>query len=256
MTRRYRFPFRALAALLLAWAAPAGAQSGPPLGTGEVVGRVVDAATLTPLAGAQVRMAALQRTVVSDSTGVFRLQRLPLGDHPTLVSRLGYRSMVSVWRVGPEGLELEVPLAAEPLMLEAIRVQGRRFEQRVRSSGRTVRGFTMEDLSMSTAPDARTFVRSRMGMVGVSCGALSTGSGPQDCVTVRGQPVRPCIIVDERPSFGGWSELELYRPQELYRVDVLGGGSVIQVYTTQYVRRMSSGRWTPTSADLLATIAC
>jgi hypothetical protein len=244
-----------LAALLLAWAAPAAAQGTPATGTGEVVGRVVDAATLTPLRGAQVRMAALRRTAVSDSNGVFRIARLPLGDHTTLVTRLGYRTMVSVWRVGAEGLELEVPLEVEPLALEAIRVEGRRFERRVRSSGRAARGFATEELAMSTAPDARTFVRSRMGMGSVSCGALSTG-GPQDCVLVRGQPVRPCIIIDERRSYGGWDELELYRPQELYRIDVLSGGAVIQVYTSQYVRRMNTAKWTPTSADILTMTAC
>jgi hypothetical protein len=70
------------------------------------------------------------------------------------------------------------------------------------------------------------------------------------------QAVRPCVIVDERPAFSGLAELELYRPQELFRVDVIAGGAVIQVYTTQYVQRMSSQRWTPISADNLSRIAC
>jgi hypothetical protein len=240
------------AALLLAWAAPAAAQAPD---TASVVGRAVDAATLAPLAGVQVRMSSLKRTAVSDSNGVFRIGGLPLGDHPTLVTRLGYRTSVAVWRVGPEGLELEVPLTAEPLMLEAIRVQSRRFERRIRASGFTVRGFGDEELLLSAAPDAGEFVRTRMGLVTTSCGSLSGGGG-SECVRVRGAPVRPCVIVDERPAFGGLAELGLYRPQELFRVDVVAGGAVIQVYTTQYVQRMSQGRWTPMSPDNLARIAC
>jgi hypothetical protein len=243
---------RLTAALLLAWAAPSAAQAPE---TAAVVGRAVDAATLAPLAGVQVRMSSLKRTAVSDSNGVFRLTGLPLGDHPTMVTRLGYRTSVGVWRVGPEGLELEVPLAAEPLVLEAIRVESRRFERRLRSSGSTVRGFGSEELTLSALPSAGEFVRARMGLASVPCGSLATGGG-QDCVRVRGASVRPCIIVDERPAFSGMAELDLYRPQELFRVDVLAGGAVIQVYTAQYVARMSQRRWTPMSPDNLSRIAC
>jgi hypothetical protein len=240
------------AVLLLAWAAPSAAQAPD---TASVVGRAVDAATLAPLPGVQVRMSSLKRTAVSDANGVFRITGLPLGDHTTMVTRLGYRTSVGVWRVGPEGLELEVPLTAEPLMLEAIRVQSRQFERRLRSSGYTVRGFASEELTLSTSPDAGEFVRTRMGLARTACGSLGVGGG-QECVRVRGAPVRPCVIVDERPAFGGFAELELYRPQELYRVDVIAGGAVIQVYTTQYVQRMNQGRWTPLSADNLTRIAC
>lgn len=243
---------RLTAALLLAWAAPSAAQAPD---TASVVGRAVDAATLAPLAGVQVRMSSLKRTAVSDSNGVFRIAGLPLGDHPTLVTRLGYRTSVGVWRVGPDGLELEVQLAAEPLVLEAIRVQSRRFERRLRASGFTVRGFGNEELALSGSSDASEFIRTRMGLARTACGSLGGGGG-QECVRVRGAPVRPCVIVDERPSFGGFAELELYRPQELFRVDVIAGGAIIQAYTTQYVQRMSQRRWTPLSPDNLARIAC
>ncbi len=243
---------RLTAALLLAWAAPSAAQAPD---TASVVGRAVDAATLAPIAGVVVRMSSLKRSAVSDSTGVFRLGGLPLGDHPTMVTRLGYRTTMGVWRVGREGLELEVPLAAEPLMLEAVRVESRRFERRLRSSGFRVRGFGSDELTASTATSASDFVLSRMGLARVPCGSLATGGGA-DCVRVRGASVRPCIIVDERPAFSGLAELELYRPQELFRVDVIAGGAVIQVYTTHYVQQMSSRRWTPLSADDLSRIAC
>jgi hypothetical protein len=249
--------------LALSMAAPAHAQDSEqqnvpsPPGAGMVLGRVVDAASSAPLAGVQVRMSALQRSVLTDADGVFSVRGLKAGDHTVLVSRIGYRTLVSVWRVGTEGLELEVRLEPEPLVLEAIQVHSRRFERRLRSSATNVRGFSADELRMSAHPDARSFVRSRMALASSSCGSLARPSdGPQDCVLVRGGPVRTCVIVDERPAFGGWSELELYRPQELFRVDVLGGGRVVQVYTTHYVARMSRGKWTPTSADLLSMIAC
>lgn len=258
---------RSITGILIAFvlaAAPARAQvgeqqsttsAGP--GAGIVVGRIVDAATLAPIAGAQVRMSSLERSAVSGADGVFTLRGLPAADHTVMVSRVGYETLVSVWRVGEAGLELEVPLEAQPLVLEALQVQTSRFDRRMRSTGLSARGYTAGELQNSAQPDARAFVRSRMGAIATGCGALSRpGDGAQECVLVRGGPVRTCIIVDERPAYGGWSELELYRPQELFRVDVLGGGRVVQVYTAHYVAQKSRGSWRPTNADNLSMIAC
>jgi hypothetical protein len=154
-------------------------------------------------------------------------------------------------------LELEVKLEVEPLVMEAIRVQSRRFERRMNSSGAAARGFNADELRSSSYPNAKDFVRARMAFAGVSCGALAKpGDGPQDCVLIRGAPTRVCIVVDERPAFGGWFELELLNPQELYRIDVIGGGRVVQVYTTGFVAYMTARNQSPTPADALSMIAC
>jgi hypothetical protein len=253
-----------VAAVAFAAASPVRAQAGErtsapaeSTGTALVMGRVVDAATLAPLPGAQVRVSTVPGVALADANGVFTVRDVPVGDHETMVSRIGYRSRVAVWRVGEQGLELEVQLEVEPLVMEAIRVQSRRFERRMNSSGATARGFDANELRSSSYPNAKEFVRARMGMVGVSCGALAKPSdGPQDCVMARGGPTRTCIIVDERPAFGGWFELELLNPQELFRVDVIGGGRVVQVYTTAFVAQLTARRQTPTPADLLSMIAC
>jgi hypothetical protein len=253
-----------MAAVALAAASPVRAQNGeqpsaPAASPGRavVLGRVVDAATLAPLPGAQVRVSTVPGVALADANGVFTVRDVPPGDHETMVSRIGYRSRVAVWRVGEQGLELEVKLELEPLVMEAIRVQSRRFERRMNSSGAAARGFDANELRSSSYSNAKEFVRARMGFAGVSCGSLAKpGDGPQDCVLVRGGPTRTCIIIDERPAFGGWFEMELLTPQELYRVDVIGGGRVVQVYTTHFVAHMTARNQTPTSADLLSMIAC
>lgn len=253
-----------VAAVALAAASPVRAQTGeqpsaPAASPGGavVLGRVVDKATLAPLPGAQVRVSTVPGVALADANGVFTVRDVPPGDHETMVSRIGYRSRVGVWRVGEQGLELEVQLEVEPLVMEAIQVQSRRFERRMNSSGAAARGFDANELRSSSYPNAKEFVRARMGFVGTSCGALAKpGDGPQDCVQIRGVPTRVCIIVDERPAFGGWFELELLNPQELFRVDVIGGGRVVQVYTTAFVAQLTARRQTPTAADLLSMIAC
>jgi hypothetical protein len=250
-----------VAAVALAAASPVRAQKGVPpsaptksSGTAVVMGRVVDAATLAPLPAAQIRVSTMEVTL-SDANGVFTVPDVPLGDHETMVSRIGYRSRTAVWRVGEEGLELEVQLEVEALVMEAVQVQSRRFERRLNSSGATARGFDANELRLSTYPNAKEFVRARMGFTGTTCGALATG-GPQDCVMIRGVPTRVCIIIDERPAFGGWFEMELLSPQELFRVDVIGGGRVVQVYTTAFVAQLTARRQTPTSADILSVMNC
>lgn len=253
-----------MTAVAIAAASPVGAQTGEPAspitvvsGRAVVVGRVVDAATLAPLPGAHIRISTVPGVAVADANGVFTVRDVPVGDHETMVARIGYRSRTAVWRVGEQGLELEVQLQVEPLVMEAIRVQSRRFERRLNSAGAAVRGFDVDELRASSYPNAKDFVRARMGFVGVSCGAMAKpGDGPQDCVMVRGGPTRVCIIIDERPAFGGWFELELLSPQELYRLDVIGGGRVVQVYTTAFVAQMTARRQTPTPADALSMIAC
>ena len=253
-----------VAAVVLADASPVRAQTGEQTSGSSVssvravvLGRVVDAATLAPLPGAQIRVSTIEGVALSDVNGVFTVPDVPVGDHETMVSRIGYRTRTAVWRVGEQGLELEVKLEVEPLVMEAIRVQSRRFERRMNSSGAAARGFNADELRSSSYPNARDFVRARMGLVGVSCGALAKpGDGPQDCVLVRGGPTRTCIIIDERPAFGGWFELELLTPQELYRVDVIGGGRAVQVYTTGFVAYMTARGQSPTPADLLSMIAC
>ncbi|HEY0025476.1 MAG TPA: carboxypeptidase regulatory-like domain-containing protein [Longimicrobium sp.] len=253
-----------LAAVALAAASPVRAQTGEPTslitvvsGRAVVLGRVVDAATLAPLPGAQIRISTVPGVAESDANGVFTVPDVPVGDHETMVSRIGYRTRTGVWRVGERGLELEVKMEVEPLVMEAIQVQSRRFERRMNSSGAAARGFNADELRSSSYRNAKDFVRARMGFAGVSCGALAKpGDGPQDCVLIRGAPTLVCIIVDERPAFGGWFELELLNPQELYRVDVIGGGRVVQLYTTGFVAYLTARGQSPTPADLLSMIAC
>src|SRR5687767_12214154 len=107
---------------LLTWAASGAAQT-----TGAVAGRVVDAATRQPVVGARVRLPRIGRETVTDARGIFRLTSIPPGDHTVTLSRLGYRTRVGAWRVGAEGLEVEVQLETEPLALQGIRAEGRVF---------------------------------------------------------------------------------------------------------------------------------
>jgi hypothetical protein len=77
---------RACGLLLCAMAIPRGAH-----GQGEIVGRVLADSAQVPVFGAQLTIARLSRSVVSDSAGRFRFAKLPPGDYVVTLRALGFR---------------------------------------------------------------------------------------------------------------------------------------------------------------------
>lgn len=246
----------ATAGVLLAATAAAAQEDARPA-PGDVEGRVVDAATGAPVVGAWVRVEHPRRAVVSGEDGGFVIPRLPAGEHAVAVGRLGYQDRDTTLVVREGGGRLEVALQAGAVALEAITVQTDRLAARARSTASSLREFGPDELAASPATNAEEFIRGRAGLVSAECGIGRLASaGPNDCVRVRGSALAPCIIVDERPSAGGWAELAMLWPQELHRIDVLAGGAVIQAYTAQYVERMGRRGWSPLPADVLTMTAC
>lgn len=249
--------FRCLLLLGVLCALPAAAQEEAPAppagpGAGVVLGRVLDRATGLPIEGAWVRLHGQPRLAHTDDNGVFRIDGAGLGDHPVTVGQVGYDALKGTWRIGEAGLELEVRLAPQPVVLEAVRVVSDRFASRARSSSQSVRAFGPDVLERTTARDGEDFLRTRAGLQVTFCRGEMGGDF---CVWRRGSVVQPCIIIDERPAMGGAAELRSYPASALYRVDVIGG-HVIQAYTRFFVARMEAQGWRPTPADALTQIAC
>jgi TonB-dependent starch-binding outer membrane protein SusC len=94
MTLR-RYVLSALATGLL-WAVPLSAQTA----TGTINGRVVDGATMQPLAGANITIEGTQRGTITRADGGFILTDVPAGTRPLRASRIGYsgQSRRSRWR--------------------------------------------------------------------------------------------------------------------------------------------------------------
>ena len=113
-------PFTAL----LFCAAPLPAQT-----TGTIVGRVLDAGTLEPLAGADVILEPLDRSTVTGPDGRFVLAGVPGGQYAIRVELLSYRPTrlehVDVRAGHRSNLTIELTAAAlevEPLVVEAERI--------------------------------------------------------------------------------------------------------------------------------------
>ena len=91
---------------------------------GTVVGRVWDAETAEPIAGAAVALADLGHGAATDDMGRYVLRQVPAGEHPITVHLIGYAPRVLQALVPRNGrLEIDVWLTPEPVRIHSIDVR-------------------------------------------------------------------------------------------------------------------------------------
>ena len=111
---------------------PSHAQAAPAAASSSLRGRVSDARTGRPLAGATISVG--DRRVRSDDAGAYALSGLRPGAVAVQLRALGYRAERRDVTIGAEGAELDVALEPVPLRLDPVRTEARaverdRFEQ-------------------------------------------------------------------------------------------------------------------------------
>lgn len=221
-----------LAALALAPLLPplrAAAQTGEDAAS--LSGVVVDEESGAPIPGALVALAARSRGVLTDAEGRFALRDLEPGLQALTVAQLGYDSLRTEVKVaGPATVVLR--LRANPVVLEGIRVVSDRLRSRRNGVAVSVRAFDRRALQTSGARDALDFLRSRSSLTPTPC--LERAS-VASCAYVRGRPTPVVVYIDDVLVFGGLEYLDTYRPDEVYLVEVYGGGRHVRVYTNWYV---------------------
>ena len=163
---------------LLAW--PLGAQ---PAGT--VAGRVIDAATQRPLAGAQVFVTGTQRGAQSDAAGRFTITGIAAaGGEVTLQARLiGYRAATAAARVGDANVRIAMEQTA--VSLDQVVVTGTPGEERVRSLGNAVgKVAATEVLQIAPPPNMQALLATDVPGVQVQLSRGEIGAGAN--IRIRG----------------------------------------------------------------------
>lgn len=90
---------------------------------GTIVGRVWDAATIEPIAGAVVSLTDLHRTAATDDSGRYVLREVPAGQHEIAVRFIGYAQRSLHALVPQKGrLEIDVWLLPEPVRIHTLDV--------------------------------------------------------------------------------------------------------------------------------------
>ena len=247
------------ASLLAALALPAAAQQEtqpvPAQGRVTLTGVVVDATNGQPLRAARVRIPGAHVDAFTNEEGRFYVEGVPAGEYGVSVSLLGYRQLAQIWTVADDEAEPQVALQPNPILLRAINVTTGRLERRVRASGANAMAFSRDFLVASTDRDAAIFIRNMAHVQPVPCATFTTETGSDlNCLRVRGVPTAPCVLINDTPS--SWGELAMYRPRELYRVEVYKGGQAILAYTTTFAEDIALRGYNPPPIESQVQMYC
>ena len=226
--------FAVLVAALLT-IAPAAAQQSARTEV-RATGQVLDGITRQPVRGAYVEVTGTGRKAFTDDHGRFVLANVPAGTREIRVEQLGYET-AKLSRMIDGSASIEVVLTPDPVVLAQIDVINDRLTRRRRSVTTSVMAYDVERLRESPAFDAHEFVRQRV--FDTPCPVF----GFDDlCIYRRGRVIAPRVYIDEVWQPAGAAFLRGLNTQDLYLVEIYGGGSQIRVYTNWFTRNLAYGR--------------
>ena len=214
---------------------------------GRVSGVVVDARSQQPLAGVQVAVPELQRGVLTDVRGRFRLEGLA-GEAVTLrIVMVGYRTVTQVAQVGDQSVQILMTEVA--LDLEGIVVTGTAGGTRSRAIGNAVGRVGVEDIirqapiqnvqGLLSGRVAGVVVMPSSGMVGTGgvtrirgVSSLSLSNEPLiyiDGVRVNNDPAGGPNIRQGRQV----NRLNDINPNDIESIEVIKGPAAATLYGTE-----------------------
>ena len=216
-------------------------ESGPDAYTGTLDGRVIDADTGLPLAGAHVWLVDLGLGDVVSPTGGFAVPLLPTGRYVVRVSHVGYQAVRLELDVFPESSRLPPTVRLEPLVVE---VPDTRVVAGPEPTGPTP-GMTDLDARQAAAIPYALGEADLAATLSWLPGLTRTG-GASGAIVVRGaDPSHTRTLRDGVPVYEPWHAFGLFsafQPEALARVRFhrgslpapLGGGlaAVLDVETT------------------------
>jgi TonB-dependent starch-binding outer membrane protein SusC len=228
-----RLLFFALAAVLLG-TLPLDAQGQ----TGTISGRVFDASTMQPLAGANVIVEGTQRGTVARSDGGFLLTAVPAGTYRVRASLVGYGTQTQDVNV-TAGATATVQFALQPaaVALEGVVAIGYGTRRREEVTG-SVQAVTAEEFNPGRIISPEELIQARVAGVQV----INTGE-PGGAVNIRirgGTSVNasnePLFVIDgiPLPAGGGLSAgrnpLNFLNPEDIQSMTVLKDAASTAIY--------------------------
>ncbi len=247
-------------ALILVLATPVAAQRPlrDPDARTTLSGVVVDALRGDALPNSIVVLADENRGILTDSLGRFSFPNVQFGPQLLAVKQYGYEEVNLDLDLleghGPVRVEIRPrPIALEGFAVVAdnLAAMRRQITNRRNAYGRSARAISQASLTTSTARTVIDLLRTRGGLQLRQCGSLRAGpatsfrpvggeSAAGRCVLRRGRSVRPRVYIDEARIMGGLEFLAMFRPYELYLVEVYSSGLEIRAYTHWFVERMAA----------------
>ncbi|MDB4950187.1 MAG: hypothetical protein JWM27_2836 [Gemmatimonadetes bacterium] len=205
-----------------------------------VRGRVVEAATGNPVAGALVSFPDLRKRAFTDRTGTFTIRDVPVGGQRLEAAQLGFRLAGRVLEV-PAADSLTLRLEPDPVVLQGVTAQVDRLEHRRVHATLASRTYDAQQMAVFGHPNPVDFLRNVANLRIAPCNAGELYGGPGgrgDCVNSRGVMERVQVVMDERVERGGIDLLNALPLQAIYRIEVYEGGSLVVVYTKSFMEAM------------------
>ena len=212
-----------------------------------VVGRVVDAATETPLDVVRVSAAVADRAALTTSDGRFLLCGVGAGSIAITAERLGYETLTVDVAAGTGDEPMRLRLQPSPILLEGLEIVMDRFRTRHRAVATVVRTYDEAAFASSGHWSAADFVASRSGIFTTPCGFSR-------CVYYRGNLVQPSVYLDERLLPGGWPQFESLPTSQLYMIEVYRRGTHIRAYSQAFMERAAKTRLAPLPITLSSRV--
>jgi TonB-linked SusC/RagA family outer membrane protein len=163
---------------------------------GIVTGRVTDARTAAPVAGAAVEVEGQRIASSTGDDGRYRLTGVPAGQRVIIVRRLGYAAArQTVMVVDDQSVTADFTMAAAAIALDQVVVTGTAGGETRRSIGNAVSTINAsEALEKSAAPNLSGLLAARAPGVVVSPTTSRLGAGPT--IQIRG---RTSLSLDNSP---------------------------------------------------------
>ena len=173
-------------------------------------GRLLDAATGSPIPGADVGLEGTALRTVTDVDGRFRITAVPPGEHHFNVDRLGYDWTSAAVTVDPgANVVLELRAAPQAVELEAIVVRTTTPEQRMARAStqapRVVAGTRLRSFQERTAPFLevlRDFPNLRIRQ-----GRFETSDGVEDGTCIESSRALMRYAIPEKVTNNPWCEM-------------------------------------------------
>ena len=203
----------------------------PASGQQMVVGVVTSATDARPLAGAQVRITALNLSVLTDAEGRFQLSGVSLGRHQIVAQRIGYRPLTQSVEV-TEGRTAGITFALEEraVSMEEVVVTGVAAETPQTQVAFTIAKIDVADISKTPAVSVGGLVSAKVPGVKVVQGSGLPGTEPsfqfRGPKSVTGSQA-PLVVIDGVITSGGISDID---PADVESIEIVKGAAGAALY--------------------------
>lgn len=161
----------------------------------DIIGTVYDMNDNSPLAGATVYIEELEKGVISDNEGVFRITDIPDGTYTLKVQFLGYRPQEKTVRTDKGNRSNDIGLKPESLSLSEVIISEKSQARLLREQAMPVSVISMQQLQ-GTVSDIQSILAKTVGVTIRASG----GMGSTSRLSVRGlEGKRIGFFIDETP---------------------------------------------------------